>query len=509
MKYKITPVFLLLVVLLCTTINVFSQKLDVVWGKEIQPDKKGYISEVVGYDDNGYYAIREQKNKSFLIRYNNDHEVEFEKEIKTKIGKIETEWEGIYMFQKNFVLFVTYKDKKVDRNKLYAIVIDFDGTQHEPVLIDEIEYKKKKNAGSFHIYMSEDRENVLVYHNEVYDKTGYERFNYKMLSSNLDLVWEKPVELPYKDKAFSISKCVVDEDGNVFVLGLLQVDKKTSKHKMFAYYHKKDRMEEVNVDFAKAYRVSDLTFTYKDGELVFIGFYSDTKKDQIRGIVYTKIDAKSLAVNLQKNSEFSKKDLAKIIGEKAAQKGKTLPQTFDLRDLIFMPNGDVKLVAEMYYVHEVTTTDNRGVTRTTYYYYYRTIMVVNLNSKTGDIHWVGVIPKTQVSVNDRGIFSSFIMAYDNDKMYFLYNDNVKNTSPKTKPEKRGRYATNTLKIKKLVVTLVTMDNKGNIESELFFKSKNDGKTVLKPKFHARFSGTKVLIFAVWGKIYKFGFFTVN
>lgn len=329
-----------------------------------------------------------------------------------------------------------------------------------------------------------------------------------MFTEKLEPVWEKPIELPYKDKVFAVGTCRIDEEGNVYVLGTVEVDKKTVQYKMFAYYFKKDKLEEVDINFAKAYAIASLRFNYSDNHLILVGFYLNAKKTGLQGMIYTKINSKTLQTVIEKNEAFSKKDLLKFATERQVKKGKGASTSFSIDDIILMPNGDIKVVAEAYEVHVVTTTNSNGSTTTTYYYYYMNIMVVDMD-KDGKIQWVANVPKMQVSRNDGGIYSSYILGYDANNLYMIFNDHPKNTSPKTKEAKRGKYAANTLKVNKLTVTLAKVDSKGEVSTEMFFKSKNEGKTVLKPKLYARFRQDNILIYAVKGKVYKFGFLNIK
>lgn len=505
----------LLATAVCLTCSSKAQNLEVVWGKETKPDKRTYIGGVIGHDKNGYYLFKRvggglfSSSKTIVDRQNMDHEVEFSNEINEKINGKDAYYESSYMLDNDrLVVFQSQRDKKADINKLYVTFIEKNGRSTQPKLVDEIDLKKKKGTGEFNTRLSDDKKKFLIFHAEGYDKKDNEKVNYKMYTTDFELIWEKAIELPYKDKKFSIGSYTIDEEGNVYLYGVLSIDKKISKHKLFAYYHKKGALEEVNVEFGKAAFISDMRFNYYNNALHFMGFYYDGKNDGIQGIFYTKINAKTLRTEIEKNSPFTKKDLSQFATARQIKRGKGIRTNFDIDDIIIKPNGEMYLVAEEYYVQVVTSTDSKGGTRTTYYYHYEDIIVVNMTADA-DIIWARKIPKYQISVNDGGYYSSYILAYDEKNLYFLYNDNLKNTSPKTKPEKRGTYVTQTQKIRKLVVTLATLSNTGELSTEMFFKSKSDGKTVLKPKYYQRFSPDKILIYAERGKTYKFGFLNIN
>ncbi|MBU3745357.1 MAG: hypothetical protein FGM61_12580, partial [Sediminibacterium sp.] len=98
------------------------------------------------------------------------------------------------------------------------------------------------------------------------------------------------------------------------------------------------------------------------------------------------------------------------------------------------------------------------------------------------------MPKILVSVNDGGYFSSFSLGVSGDKLYFLFNDNIKNFKKKKEGKVYGM--TN---IKKAVVNLTTIDSKGDVNSEILFSAKADAKNYLRPKFNYQFDKDKMLI----------------
>lgn len=123
MKRRFT--LLLSLILLFFITNLSAQDVEVEWGKEQQHSKKGQISGIIGNDENGYYALRSSfgglfsKTTVTLIRYNMQHEIEFESDIRTEVPGGKGEWEGMYLLKDNLVAFFSRKDSKKDKNILY------------------------------------------------------------------------------------------------------------------------------------------------------------------------------------------------------------------------------------------------------------------------------------------------------------------------------------------------------------------------------------------------------
>lgn len=507
-----------------TVFSSTAQNLEVSWGNEVQPDKSTIIGQVLDSDKDGYFIVKNVgcglfgSCKRLLSRSSLNHELEYEVELPQKVNGKDAKGEGTFRVEGKTIRFLSQRDKKNDVNKLFALTISDNGKISNEILVDEIYYKGRKDEGGFDITYLKESKRFLITHDEGYSKKGFEQANYKAYTQDFKLLWEKAIELPYKDKKFIISGYQFDEDGNVFMHGRLGLEKKMGFEKntmqivLFAYYHKTDKLEEVKIGFDEAYAVSDLNFNYYKGELHFTGFYFD-KKGGIQGVCSTKINAKTLKVEQEKTIPFSKEDVLKFGGERDAKKQKGVRANYDINDIYRKENGDYYIIAEAY--HEITTTttttNSNGVTttRTSTSYNYGNIMVINL-TKEGTINWTQTVPKYQSSVNDGGYYSSYTFAFDKNNFYFMFNDNMKNLSPKVDPKKKGKYLAKTQRPKKLVVHLATLNQQtGKFTSDLFFKSKTDGKTVLVPKFSVRLDDNKTLLYANRGKTYRFGFLTIK
>lgn len=492
-----------------------AQNIDVKWGKEVKTEKLTNIGGVIGSDENGYFITKStvgslfSASKSSIARQNFDHEVEYTIDIPNEINKKRAPREAIYKVKDKILVFNSQVDQKADVNRLYMTVLDKSGTKHEVKLIDEIFYKGKKDRGNFDIHYIESSEKFLITHNEGYSKKGNDQVNYKLYDVDFKLIWEKPIELPYKDSKFSILGYQIDDLGNVYMYGELPISKDIVKKVVFAYYPATNKLEEVKVEFGKAFRISDLNFAYVDGQLQFTGFYYD-KKGGIQGVFLTRINTKTLATELEKTVPFTKKDLLLFTTERAAKKGKGIQMNYDVRQILVKENGDFFIVSEAYQLIITTVTDPRtGITRTTYTYYYNDIMLVSL-TKDAELNWVQKVPKRQVSKDDGGRYSSYVFLSDKENLYMMFNDNPKNLSPKSKPEKKGKYIASTRNPKKLVVALATVNQKtGEYSSEIFFKSKSEGKSAFVPKYNQKLNDKQTLIYAEKGKSHRFGIITVN
>ncbi|MBX9851996.1 MAG: hypothetical protein K2X86_09580 [Cytophagaceae bacterium] len=201
--------------------------------------------------------------------------------------------------------------------------------------------------------------------------------------------------------------------------------------------------------------------------------------------------------------ELTEKQAEKI--EKKAEKGKDIElYQFSLDDLVIRSDGGMVLTGEQYFVrvHTYTTSNpNGGMSTTTVYkYHYNDIIVININPE-GNIQWATKIPKTQITSNDGGFFSSYSMAVASDKLYFVFNDNPKNLVSSVEGK-----TFNFVPYKESHVVCVQIDNNGKIEKKSLFSSK-DVDIITRPKVCEQINDNCLLIFGQRKSTQRFALMT--
>ncbi|MFN3917923.1 MAG: hypothetical protein ACK4K0_09275 [Flavobacteriales bacterium] len=275
----------------------------------------------------------------------------------------------------------------------------------------------------------------------------------------MQYVWENTVEIPFDDDLFSINKSIVDDEGSVHILGKLYKAKRKDRVKgepNYTYHVVSilNRGKEI-----KDYEIELEGFFLKDAtiginqknNLVASGFYTRENRNTVKGAFYISIDIKAKKVIKSSAKDFDfevfsvaneeegedeekeKKSTKNNKAEKKANKKSNELYAYRLDDIIWREDGGAILIAEQYYIVErtCTTTDSQGrmTTRTVYYYNYHNILLINI-SPEGDIDWLKRIDKRQVTSGNIA-FLSYVFTACKDKMYFIFNDNIKNHDKKT------------------------------------------------------------------------------
>lgn len=513
---------ILILIMVVFGLNLFSQNnTKATWGPTYKmPSKLG--TRIVCEDATGFYIIRSQRRASkgiILDKFDKKMNQKYSEElIIPKKDKNEMLFEDVVYINKQLVLLVSYFDRKNKKNYYFAYPIDDKGKVGSKFkLLDENTTEKSRDGANYDFVMSKDTTKMLLYYNPPFDKKADEKFHYKVFDQSFNLIWEKEVELPYKDKLVAINDYIIDNDANVFMLLTISPDRKkgeketkveqAKKFMVLSYKHKTNKFDQYEVKLKNKW-IESIDYDYNPSlnQLVLGGFYSDDFKiGTVNGIFYMKLDINSGEVKVSSMKPFDKDFMTDMVGEKKAEKGKGIGN-FVVRQFFAKKDGGAYIVAEQYYVVVHTYTNPKtGATTTTYTYYYNDIIVASINPK-GEIDWLKKITKKSADKSG-GYYLSYAISHNKEKddLNIVFNDNPKNIELyKKNPNKLAMVGN----VKKAVATWVSINRDGNIKRLPLFTAKELDKIILQPRVNLR-SENDITVYGIRGKEYKFGKISFN
>jgi hypothetical protein len=510
-------------------------QIDVIWGgQQVASPKFSYISNIIGGNESRVYALKVKSRgwgsqtqfyletyakKSMSLISSTEFHLPLLPQRSTASqrffqgsGKFQTaSVERLFYLNGKFLLFTSHYDSDKQRNYAYVQQINENGSMEKnPVLLDSIDAESRRNKGAFDFVFSEDKSHILIFHHEPSDKSSNKKLTYRVIDENLNILWSKKIELPYRDQQFHISRYRIDNDGNVFMLANIdknkdQIERKkpTYSYSILAYFYQSDQLKEYTIDLADKF-ISDITFNINPvGDIVCAGFYSKSSETAQAGTFFLKIDKTTKEVTEHEVQEFAKDFLMEFMTERKVEKGKEL-FNFDIGHLLLRPDGSAVMVAEQYYM-DVTSYYNPATHSytNTYNYYYNDIIVVAFDPK-GQITLLKKISKLQHSVNDGGPYSSYVLVDGGDMLHFIYNDDPENVHRSESEIEHGHVA-GMNNPGRSVVVLVSMNMKGNTQRQQLLDnhSKRNNCWFL-PKMNKKIGEKDIVLFARRGKFYRFG-----
>ncbi|MEM6317560.1 MAG: hypothetical protein AAF960_07805 [Bacteroidota bacterium] len=528
-------------------------KID--WSAPFNEPPKSFLDKIIHSDSEGFYGLRLQsegissgKADVFVEYYTKaDMNLRMSKSLDLEFKNKTRDFEDVVMMKGGNMYFLTsFNNQAKKKNYLFAQPINLKNLRVAPRLnkIAEVATRNAYQEGGFRSHISKDTSKILVYAMLPRKKRQPERFSLQVFDHLMNPLWSKEITLPFNDDNFAVEEYRVDNEGNVYMLGVIYEDKSkfrrsgkpTYQYTLLAYRKNGEEVKEYKVNLGDKF-ITDLTYRVaRNGDLVFSGFYSDKGTYSVKGTYFFRLNPETKEISNKSLKAFDFKFLTQYMSpnkrEKAQKANRSgnknkAPELYQyaLDELILRSDGGAVLVAEQYFV-EQRFDNNRfndpygfggfyggrlGWNRwnrwnnpywagnfqdQTYFYNYNDIIVVNIKP-TGEIEWTARIPKQQVTTNDGGYFSSYAMSIVRDKFYFVFNDNPKNYDPNTGNKLFNYNGRNS------VITLAEVNKDGGVAINPVFDNREAGITT-RPKICQQVGRNEMLIYGERGRTYRFG-----
>ncbi|WNJ16992.1 hypothetical protein [Pontibacter sp. G13] len=511
----------------------FGQLAEINWGAEIPSDNQ--ILKVIGHTQTGHYALAYKRKKFFVEYYDGPQsQLKTSREIEfPKMKGIESELANIFLMDGELILFTAVQDKRNKTWDFYGYTLDNQGRiQSEGKHLLHAPYQKRSLSGDFNFTLSRDRSKVLIWHSARHKNAEKQWVvNMKLVGADLSVIKEFSEQINMKEAKdrVAISDFFVEDGGGVYMAAqqrrLVKGIWTTTEFNIYQYEPSNGfQKREIHIDFGELRATSVVLSADETGNLIGSGFYSRKSRggiggyDGIAGTYFIRIDKFSGKVLTKNTSEFGSEFAGTILKAKKAEKGKLVPNYFYPKEIVPRADGGAVMFAEMY-IAEVTS--NNGL-MATIAHNYGPIIVANVNPD-GTIEWVKSIPKMQTSVEPRlnigaffpgaglsfgfsfwirlskdpTVYHSFMVGMETDKIYLMYNDNLKNINIQhfrdTKPlqDRNG-----------VVPVVVEIGPDGGMVKDNFDRDKQ--QVVLRPGVAYQVGYGEVIIYGSRRKADKFG-----
>lgn len=520
------------------SISAFAQATKapttISWGKEFKKPNSTYIDKIVTANSTGMITVRQKSSilettpKIYVEKYNANMDLQRAEKIALSYNKKPLQFEDLIKLNGQLYLLTSFNNKGKETTFLFYQTLSQRLTPSKKITkIAQINTGSWTKQGSFDLEISKDSSKVLVYGQLPYKKNEAERFTLNIFDNTFTPVWNREIILPYSDELLSLVDYQIDNNGNVYILGKLFRDKLRSHRNgkpnyhyiILSYSQDKSQATEYKIDLNDKF-ITDLTFKIgNDGNLVCAGFYSEKKSYSIKGTCFFGLNAQTKETfNIHlKQFDFdflteymteSSKERARKAEERGDEKRAPELYRYSLDELILRSDGGAVLVAEQYYVEKVQNYSRYGYNRYpygtttndyTYYYNYNDIIVVNIRPN-GEIEWATHIPKRQQTRDDGGYYSSYAMATVRDKLYFVFNDNIRNFS--TKENRRNQNRIYNFDGRNSVIALAEISKGGELKTWPM-SSNRDANIITRPKICRQTGSRTMTIYGERGGKYRF------
>ncbi len=278
----------------------------------------------------------------------------------------------------------------------------------------------------FEVIRSEDRSKALVYFVENQNLIRA----YALDVPTQTMIWEKSFSPPDFLYGRNFSQALIDDKGQMTVI--LERDNFRSRRKSHYYeFHTYDgggdvEMRTVSMGDFLTYDVFFMADNLNE-QIVGAGLYTERNRERANGFFYIRIDPWETGDHFLQFSQFDEEFLQNLLG-RDYREGRGLDES-SVQELVLRRDGGALLIVERNRQLERRT----GAASRVYYdggvralvdYYFEEVFVLAVNPD-GSIHWETILHKKQYSQDDNGIYSSYFLFRTQERLRFLFNDEIR------------------------------------------------------------------------------------
>ena len=512
-------------ILVCNVFLMFgvsAQSYSIEWG-ELERSQ-GRLQYLLPCQPNEFYALRWTGSRLFGRYQVSKHEnlkVTGTGKIKLQAEQSIANFEGARVINGKFVAFLS--DKRDGNNYFYMQEYDtLLKPVAEPIKLASYVLNKRRSKGWFSIETSANEDFFGIVWELPGKRNERDVYGFKIFDKELNMINEGEYPIPFDPHLSTIHSHHISNAGDYFLaITEYEEDEKRKlfknplNYKALHIYHITDEgLQDFTLN-VQGKRVEAMAMNSDDNNIfTIIGIYGEMDVRGVSGVFYQRVDVTAEEILDEGFKEFGEKfitqgwtDREKKRAQRREDKGKGEPQLYNyrMREARIMNDGSIVGTMEQYYVQVRTYTDTRsGQTSNTYYYYYNDIITYRIN-KSGEFDWLQKIPKHQVSTNDGGPYSSYESFVDNGKLYFIFNDNIRNYDDAGNFQELDRLYTANYGRRKNAVAITEIDLLSGEMSRRTFFDGSEIKALVVPKlFDVNYETGEMLIYAIWGRKERIG-----
>lgn len=504
-----------LYILFCC-LPVFSQD-NITWTHLER--KSGSLLSLLTNPDNPeeFYALRWSGGNmfgSYRVSRHEKMEKVANQRLKIYADNSIAKFEGIKVFNNELIVFLS--DKKEGKNVLYMQRYDKDIKPiNDATEIASFDLDNRGYKGWFRIILSDNNDYLGAVWHIPGKRTQQDKYGFKIFNRDLEVVNDGDYSLPFEPEMVKVHSHLLSDTGDYFLSFIEYQEADTKKlfgpdkeFKAFHIYHiAKDGLQEFNFQFGDKIVAAVAMSTNDDNIFTFTGVYSEKGDEGVKGVFFRMVNLATGETLKEGEKEFdpdfitqgwTERELSKA--EKRQKRGKGGPALYNyqMKEAAIQPDGSIIGTMEQYYIEIRNSYDPySGQNSNSYYYHYNDIIAykVDLN---GEFVWIKKIRKYQISTNDGGPFSSYEAFITDNKLHFIFNDNIGNYDESGKFDADDRlYSANYTK-RKNTVALASIDlETGDLKRNTFFDISEINAIAVPKLFAFDKRNDYLLLYAIW------------
>lgn len=489
---------------LLISVQSYSQKAKIDWGKEVEAGKEASFNIPLGKKDGYLYNLRCDNKGSFakinvtayLEKY--DQNLTRVSNVELKNGQKDFDFNFAYVLNELLHIVSIDYDKKTKRKNLNFSTYDESGKPVGKIITTALRIQFQKNRQNFplNIELSNDSSLMMVTQEITLNQDENVEIYYAVLdASSYEVIRKDKIQLGYVAERINLQKSYVDNEGNCYFIVTIDDEKVKGTKKSHLSYSTHlivvDKNGNIKTDklitFGK-YDISSLNTKINDkNELVLAGitFEKIKKTINLTGFYISKYNAEENILEDEKYLKFDNR-LRAAYGKKVKKDG-TISGVFQYKINVLedAENGGGYLVAENRYETVESASNGRHMHK----FNFDELLIVKYNPDN-ELEWIKMVPKEQIIVigaiayrigpvlvnyfpeafsHYSRKYNSYLGLVRNGNLYLMYNDHEKNLYVNNMKEVKAM-----ANYKKAMAFLVEIEKDGEINKNYLFSAKGEG-----------------------------------
>jgi hypothetical protein len=347
--YRFLPLLILI------SFNLNAQKAKIQWGPEYKTKVGQFGIQLIGVDDDNFYLLNElKKKKKNVLRYDLEKEefteydfnLEYNDEFLEKTTFIKTRDKIIglsaMLYKKEDIFRLVVFDIENGEFSKPRPVFEHDFRKYTKGVMPLLYVPESNDDIDASVFQSQDSSKIFffnVFSNQ--DTRKEDKIVIAVFDDDMNLLWDKIQDIPYKDKAFNIEKAIVTNNGKeVFIIGKYFEKKRKYNYKVFKI--SKNEVKEFDIILNDKIAPVALTAYYQEQNqsLIFGGLYNLKDKNYIHGVFSGKLKHENTTIDDLSYSKFT-----------TDERGANEKDDYSIVGSFKLDNGNFQFLAEKRYVN--------------------------------------------------------------------------------------------------------------------------------------------------------------
>ncbi|MEN9699893.1 MAG: hypothetical protein RLZZ301_1091 [Bacteroidota bacterium] len=497
--------------------------LDWQWGPLQR--SKGYLIHILPNNEGKLLSVHERSNMAssqfVLSEYEGFSELN---SIKVK----PTTPEGFGYYQQTLLIdghpCVFIADRQGKEMKLFLRNFDQELNELESSELFSYTDTRTNSTPDFRLIQSPDRSHFAAFYSIPGRKSGTDIYGYAVYNSHFEKISSGEYSLPYEARLTYIADEFLNNNGAIFV-GVIELEDVINQGIRTRQEFKNIHIYQIQSSGLRTYdfdlqgkRISNFELNANgSNKLTVFGMYSssswtgmqdgffnaqiDLTKDQAQAVGFIPFTKEMVL------SEYSANEQQRLERRMERNNDEAQLSRYEVRDLFTLADGSYVGAIEKYYVYTNYNYNAQTQQRiSTTYYYYNDIIAFCIDS-SGHLKWQQRIPKSQVSINDHGPFSSFACFLSGDHLFFIFNDSESNYGEDGQfNRKQGTVQAFSLSKFKNVGAVAQLDVTNGQQQRYILHQRQDQDILLVPKaFQQDRKNQGIYTYGIYGPQEKFGY----